>query len=130
MMSKNSKGLSIDRTQPFKKHQTHDHVTLSRSLTPLSNNKKQRKFDPNMLPNPFKYYARMLKKFHPRNKQATALCPFHSDKIPSLSVNLVHGMFFCFSCGARGGNVLDFHMRLHGIEFKKAVTELGAWKYE
>lgn len=129
MKFKSREGLSINGTQPFHKHQTHYYATAKRSLVPLSN-KKRRQFDPNMLPNPREYYAGVLKKFHPRKKQATALCPFHSDKIPSLSVNLIHGMFFCFSCGAKGGNVLKFHMRLHGIEFTKAVTELGAWKYE
>ncbi len=128
MRSKNSKGLGIRGTQPFHNH-TRFYATVKRSLMPLSN-KKRRQFDPNMLPNPREYYAGVLKKFHPRNKQATALCPFHSDKKPSFSVNLIHGMFFCFSCGASGGNVLKFHMRLHGIKSTKAITELGAWKYE
>jgi hypothetical protein len=127
-MSINNKGRSINGTQPLK-HQPHYHATSKPSLTPLSN-KKWRQFDPNMLPNPREYYAGVLKKFHPRNNQATALCPFHSDKKPSFSVNLIHGMFFCFSCGASGGNVLKFHMRLHGIKSTKAITELGAWKYE
>lgn len=128
MMSKNSKGLGIRGTQPFH-NQTHYNTTSKRSLTSISN-KKRRQFDPNMLPNPREYYAGVLKKFHPRNKQATALCPFHSDKKPSFSVNLIHGMFFCFSCGVRGGNVLKFHMRLRGIKFIDAVNELGAEKYE
>ncbi|WP_033227275.1 CHC2 zinc finger domain-containing protein [Rickettsiella massiliensis] len=129
MMSKNSKGPGIRRTQPFHKYQTHYHATSRQTLTPLSN-QKRRQFDPNLLPSPREYYTEVLKKFYPQEKQATALCPFHPDKIPSFSVNLIHGMFFCFSCGARGGNVLTFHMRLHGIKFTKAVTELGAWKYE
>lgn len=121
MRSKKSKGLGISRTQPFINN-TRSYATAKRSLTPLSD-KKRRQFDPNMLPNPREYYAGVLKKFHPRNKQATALCPFHSDKKPSFSVNLIHGMFFCFSCGARGRNVLKFHMRLRGIESTKAITE-------
>ena len=128
MRSNSSKGLSTANTQPSHNH-THYHATSKRSLTPLSN-KTRRQFDPNMLPNPREYYARVLKKFHPRGKQATALCPFHSDRNPSFSVNLIHGMFFCFSCGASGGNVLKFHMRLRGIVSAKAITELGAWNYE
>ncbi|MDQ8039123.1 MAG: CHC2 zinc finger domain-containing protein [Rickettsiella sp.] len=128
MRPRNSKGLGISRTQPFINH-THYYATSKRPLTPLSN-KKRRQFDPNMLPSPREYYAGVLKKFRPRNNQATALCPFHSDKNPSFSVNLKHGMFFCFSCEASGGSALKFHMRLHGIKSTKAITELGAWKYE
>ncbi|WP_218814171.1 CHC2 zinc finger domain-containing protein [Rickettsiella endosymbiont of Dermanyssus gallinae] len=128
-MSTNNIGLSTRNTQPYKKHQTY-HVTPKGLIAPLTYKKRRRKFDRNLLPNPRVYYAGVLKKFHPRKEQATALCPFHSDKSPSFSVNLQTGTFFCFSCGSRGGNVLDFHIRLRGIEFIDAVTELGAWKYE
>ncbi len=131
-MSKNSKGLGIGRTQPFKNKHIQSHNKLNGQTTLVKNKSTttKRQFDRNMLPNPRVYYAGVLKKFHPRKEQATALCPFHKESNPSFSVNLRQGKFFCFSCGARGGNVLDFHMRLRGIEFIDAVTELGAWKYE
>lgn len=128
MMPKNSKGLGIDRTQPFKNH-TQIHVTSKKLSTRLSN-ERQRRFDRDMLPNPREYYAGELHKFHPQGEQATALCPFHPDKNHSFSVDLRRGKFFCFSCFASGGKILDFHMRLHGVNFIKAVADLGAWSYE
>lgn len=37
------------------------------------------------------------------------LCPFHNDKRPgSFYVSLDTGGFNCFSCGARGGDVIAF----------------------
>lgn len=37
--------------------------------------------------------------------QTLTLCPWHHDRLPSLSVNWEAGVFYCFSvhCGARGG---------------------------
>ncbi len=131
-MPTNREGLGINATQPFTHHKRY-HVTPKGLLTlPPSKGLhfKKRKIDHNLLPNPRVYYGGVLKKFHPRNNQATALCPFHPDKNPSFSVNLRQGKFFCFSCGASGGDIIDFHQHLHGINFVKAVTELGAWDYE
>ena len=50
-----------------------------------------------------------------------------ADKHPSLSINFDTGGFFCHACGARGGDLLAFHMRRHGLDFKAAARELGAW---
>lgn len=38
-----------------------------------------------------------------RGARATGLCPFHSEKTPSLSINIEKGVFHCFGCGAQGG---------------------------
>jgi DNA primase len=35
------------------------------------------------------------------------LCPFHSEKTPSFTVNREKGLFYCFGCAA-GGIVSDF----------------------
>nr|MBA3731709.1 hypothetical protein [Gammaproteobacteria bacterium] len=61
---------------------------------------------------------------------AAANCPFHEDTNPSLSVNLVRGGFICHACGAKGGDVLDFHRRLHGMDFVAAAKDLGAWEVD
>lgn len=53
-----------------------------------------------------------------------ALCPFHADQDPSLSVDLEKGLFRCFGCEA-GGSVIDFYMRRHGVEFREALGELA-----
>ncbi|MCG8549503.1 MAG: DNA primase [Desulfobacterales bacterium] len=52
------------------------------------------------------------------------LCPFHSEKTPSFSVNPDKQIFHCFGCGV-GGNVLSFVMKYHGISFPEAVKMLA-----
>jgi DNA primase len=52
------------------------------------------------------------------------LCPFHSEKTPSFTVNDERGLFHCFGCGA-GGTVFTFVMRADRIEFLEAVETLA-----
>jgi putative DNA primase/helicase len=53
-----------------------------------------------------------------------ALCPFHADTDPSLSVDLDKGLWHCFGCEA-GGDVFSFYMLKHGVDFKEALEALG-----
>lgn len=53
-----------------------------------------------------------------------AVCPFHADSEPSLSVNLKHGGFHCFGCGEKG-DLISFHARLHRLSFPEAVDDLA-----
>ena len=52
------------------------------------------------------------------------LCPFHSEKTPSFSVNEDKGLFYCFGCGA-SGDVFDFIMKADGLSFAEAAKALG-----
>lgn len=80
-----------------------------------------------LLPLPSDYYPNHLERFKRNSKQAIALCPFHSDTNPSFTVNLKTGAFICFACGARGGDVLSFHMKYYSLCFMDACKALGVW---
>jgi hypothetical protein len=86
----------------------------------------QSRFRRDLLPDPQDYYTRYLDALRINGDWARACCPFHEDRNPSLSVNLSHGGFICFGCGAKGGDVLAFHMRLNGMDFITAAKDLGA----
>lgn len=53
-----------------------------------------------------------------------ALCPFHEDHKPSLSVNLRTGQFRCFGCN-KAGSVFDFYMARRGVDFRTAFNILA-----
>jgi DNA primase len=52
------------------------------------------------------------------------LCPFHSERTPSFTVNPDKGFFYCFGCQA-GGDVITFLMNISSMSFVEAVTELA-----
>jgi DNA primase len=52
------------------------------------------------------------------------LCPFHSEKTPSFTVNDDKGIFHCFSCKV-GGSVFNFLMQYDHLSFPEAVERVG-----
>jgi len=77
-----------------------------------------------------KYYEDELGSVQWNNKgQGMALCPFHNDTIPSLSVNSIKGYFNCFECKV-GGNIFEFHMQKYKLEYKKALKALHSQAQE
>ncbi|WP_040948388.1 DNA primase [Gorillibacterium massiliense] len=52
------------------------------------------------------------------------LCPFHSEKTPSFSVNPEKQFYHCFGCQA-GGNLIHFVMEIEGFSFPEAVKQLA-----
>ena len=59
-----------------------------------------------------------------RGREHIGLCPFHSEKTPSFTVNDDKGFFHCFGCGAHG-DVIGFAMRHEGLSFPEAVAALA-----
>ncbi|MCK9525089.1 MAG: CHC2 zinc finger domain-containing protein, partial [Limnochordia bacterium] len=57
----------------------------------------------------------------------TGLCPFHSEKTPSFSVNAERQFYHCFGCQT-GGNVINFLMETEHLSFPEAVTKLAEEK--
>jgi len=54
----------------------------------------------------------------------TGLCPFHSERTPSFTVDSQKGLFYCFGCGA-GGSVVTFIQKIENLDFMEAVRELA-----
>jgi DNA primase len=52
------------------------------------------------------------------------LCPFHTEKTPSLSVSPEKQLFYCFGC-QEGGNVFRFLERLENLSFAETVEKLA-----
>jgi len=84
-------------------------------------------FDRDRLPDAERYYASELGALHGRGTWRDALCCFHQDTRPSFRVNVQTGAFKCMSCGAAGGDVLDFQMQRYEQPFPAAAKALGAW---
>jgi DNA primase len=52
------------------------------------------------------------------------LCPFHSEKTPSFTVDTAKGLWHCFGCG-EGGNVYQFVQKIESLPFPEAVEWLA-----
>jgi|GEM_PF-942428 len=59
-----------------------------------------------------------------RGHEFIGLCPFHSEKSPSFTVNDQKGFYHCFGCSAHG-DVIGFVMNSEGLEFRDAVERLA-----
>lgn len=88
-----------------------------------------RKLNKSLLPNPIEYYVTFFKYVrYIGNQQIRVCCCFHDDSNPSLSINTQSGAFFCFGCGAKGGDVIDFYKKINNASFCEAVDNFQAWE--
>lgn len=53
-----------------------------------------------------------------------AVCPFHQEKTPSMSVDRARGLYHCFGCG-KGGDVFSFVQETQGVDFREALEMLA-----
>ena len=52
------------------------------------------------------------------------LCPFHSEKTPSFSVNSEKQIYHCFGCG-KGGGAINFIMEIENVSFRDSIEILA-----
>jgi DNA primase len=57
-------------------------------------------------------------------RSVSAICPFHQEKTPSLSVDPGRGLYHCFGCG-NSGDVFRFVQETQGLGFSDAVELLA-----
>jgi DNA primase len=53
-----------------------------------------------------------------------AVCPFHQEKAPSLSIDPARGLYHCFGCG-KSGDLFRFVQEIHSVDFNDAVELLA-----
>lgn len=61
---------------------------------------------------------------HQAGLRFKGLCPFHSEKTPSFTVNRERQFFHCFGC-KESGDVLSFMMKYHNMPFPDALSSLA-----
>lgn len=79
------------------------------------------------LPTPAEYFSSRGHKLFGKGKNFRTNCSLHDGSGQTLSVLRDSGAFYCFSCGAKGGDVLTYEMQLTGADFVTSAKALGAW---
>jgi DNA primase len=57
-------------------------------------------------------------------RSVMAVCPFHQEKTPSLSIDPARGLYHCFGCG-QSGDLFRFVQETQGLDFSDAVELLA-----
>ncbi len=83
-------------------------------------------FERDRLPEPQSYFEAQGLKLSRGKKWVTTGCAFHQGS-DSMRINLHSGAWVCMACGAKGGDVLAYHMAAYGLEFIAAAKDLNAW---
>jgi DNA primase len=65
-----------------------------------------------------------LTKVRRSGRSVMAVCPFHQEKTPSMSVDPARGLYHCFGCG-KGGDVFQFVQETQALDFSDAVELLA-----
>lgn len=58
-------------------------------------------------------------------RNQVGLCPFHSERSPSFSVNDETGRYMCFGCGAKG-DVFTFVQQMEHLDFVGSVERIAS----
>ena len=65
-------------------------------------------------------YVQLQKK----GRNFVALCPFHNDSHPSLTVSPDKGIAYCFACQS-GGDIFSFYQKIESVDFPQAIKDLA-----
>lgn len=57
------------------------------------------------------------------NGQLKAICPFHDDTNPSLSIEVKTGLYFCHGCGKKG-DFIHFYAKVNGLGTKRDFPKI------
>jgi DNA primase len=57
-------------------------------------------------------------------RSVMAVCPFHQEKTPSLSIDPARGLFHCFGCG-KSGDIFGWVQETQSVDFREAVELLA-----
>ena len=69
-------------------------------------------------------FYRQFLELRQSGKLLWAVCPFHNDHSPSMSIDEDTGIFRCWSCGAHG-DILDFYQRLTGKSLSESIMDIA-----
>ncbi|MDJ0954673.1 MAG: DNA primase [Acidimicrobiia bacterium] len=53
-----------------------------------------------------------------------AVCPFHQEKTPSLSIDAARGLYHCFGCG-KGGDIFAWVQETQSLDFRESIELLA-----
>lgn len=82
---------------------------------------------------PYDFYLREQDLYQFKNRSGewleAGLCPFHNDRSSgSFFINLQTGAYKCFSCDAKGSDIISFVMQKYEHSFKEALEWLQTWR--
>jgi len=78
--------------------------------------------------NPIDFYESEQGKLlqHKGKWKDAGLCPFHADRsCGSFFIEPQGGGYTCFSCGAKGGDIIAFVMQKYELSFREALKKLA-----
>ncbi len=68
--------------------------------------------------------ASEVTKVQRRGRSTMAICPFHQEKTPSLSLDPARGLYHCFGCG-KGGDLFRWVQDTQNVDFTEALELLA-----
>lgn len=75
--------------------------------------------------NYFEFYSKFMK-LKKVGSTYMAICPFHMDSNPSLSIDINEGLWYCFGCN-KGGDIFNFVMEYEDLNFIDSIKYLSEY---